>query len=159
MKATKAVKPKKQGTAHKRWYDAHGVEYNKKRHSRYHSDPVYRAKCIENARKSRSNRRSTQPPGQYRELNGIKYRVFGIGPTAEMVGVTKNVLRKWNQEGVIPPCSFGCSHRVYTQSQVDMLVAMKAEIDECGTRKRCSSAKKEEHKAYMENHWEDFLNE
>lgn len=114
-------------TAFGRWYERNGGKLNEKRKNRYDSDPEYRARQIENARKNRANRASKVKEASapvYKLIGGEKVVVYRIGDLAERAGVTPQTIRKYESTGVIPEPTVGSSHRYYTANQVNLVCSM-----------------------------------
>lgn len=109
-----------------RWYSKHSDTLNSSRKERYHNDPEYRQKCIDNARAARERRKTKQAAlGEQKAttkiLNGVEVVVYRITEAAKIAGISPQTLRKLEMDGIIPESSFPGVHRYYTEKQVGMI--------------------------------------
>ena len=141
--------------AWRKWHAAHKEELNAKRREKYRENKEYRQKAIE---QSRQTRRKISAEGvseepTYRMLNGVRVEVFKVGQVAELAGVAPQTLRKWSDNGTIPPSIFPGRHRLYTRPQVNLIrrIAQAAKAnryDYQALRTEMTAAKAEAYK-----HW------
>lgn len=111
-------------TAFKKWYQKNKPRVSEERKERYHNDPVYRAKCLAQARRYRKY----NPRKKSSEVTGL----YRIGEVAKEVGVTVDKIRYWESIGAIPVSGDPGSHRRYTIPQISLMKRLnyKAEMYE-----------------------------
>jgi hypothetical protein len=116
---------------HRKWYDENREDYNALRRQRYATDKETRAKARDRAATYRGQVRAGKRSIEReltRELNGKTVRVYSTGEVAEAMGRTPQMLRNWENAELIPPSSFPDKHRLYTRSQMRMIVALESII-------------------------------
>lgn len=111
----------------RRWYGENRDDYNALRRARYANSKDARDK----ARVRAANRRTKDRMGKieiirhlFRELDGKRIEVFSTGQVAELMGRTPQMLRNWENEGLIPPSVFVDTHRLYTRKQARMIITL-----------------------------------
>ncbi len=112
----------------RRWYGNNRDEYNAKRREEYANNPEAREK----ARIRAAGRRQAQHDGVvtvptrvlYRDVNGRQMRVYSTGQVAAMMARSAQMLRNWENGGLIPLSTFPDTHRLYTKGQATKLVAL-----------------------------------
>lgn len=127
------------------WYRDNGDELNKSRRERYHTDPEYREKVLEQNREARKRRRdealkekrkrrtaSTARASQSWKAinieledesgNKVMTKMFTIGAVAKALDCSVQALRLWEKKGIIPEAAFRYSKgdRLYTKDQIEM---------------------------------------
>ena len=68
-------------------------------------------------------------------------KTFGIGDTAKMTGISKGQLRNWEGKFIPEPYRTVCgdrAYRRYTQSEIDLILRIKAYLEEGYTLARAS---------------------
>lgn len=79
------------------------------RRKRYHEDPEFRASEIERVKRGRKSK--AKPRGRKRgspnkpkevEIAGRRVVLVGLGEAAQRIGVSKSVLRTYDDQGIIP---------------------------------------------------------
>jgi len=120
----------------RRWYHNHSDEYNELRRRKYADDKELRDKAKKRAKDYRKRRRSgvVQDSGPlYRFVNGEgpcsygegkKIPVFTTGHIAQMIGSTPQMIRNWELKGWLPSSLFPDKHRLYTMTQVKLVVEL-----------------------------------
>ena len=112
---------------HRKWYDENREDYNALRRQRYKDNKEARDKARARAARYRSEKHTIERE-LTRELNGRTVRVYSTGEVAEAMGRTPQMLRNWENAELIPPSSFPDKHRLYTRSQMRMIVALESII-------------------------------
>jgi DNA-binding transcriptional MerR regulator len=135
-------KPDDAATYFKEWYGKNGDKLNKTRKSRYHTDPEYREKVLEQNREARKRRRQEaleekrkeHGARQLRTTNnwktvevqtpdGESAQLYTIGAAAKIIGCSVQALRLWERRRIIPPTEMRYSKgdRLYTLEQIDTI--------------------------------------
>lgn len=128
---TDAERAEKNRANVRRWYKQNKDEYNAKRRERYQADQEQREKARERAARYRAENPSIERQLQ-REYNGNRVPVFSTGQVAQKLGRTPQMIRNWEKEGMIPESVFPDQHRLYTQKQVDLILALAEVIAASG---------------------------
>jgi len=100
------------------------------RRKRYHEDPEFRAAEIERVKRSRKSK--VKPRGRKRgspnkpkevEIAGRRVVLVGLGEAALRIGVSKSVLRTYDDQGVIPRNRVidGLGRRWYPENYIEWL--------------------------------------
>jgi hypothetical protein len=108
----------------RRRYDKNREAHNALRRENYAHNKEARDKARARAARYRSESHVIDRT-LTREVNGKTVEVFSTGQVAEFIGRTPQMLRNWENANMIPPSSFGDKHRLYTKSQVRMLVSLE----------------------------------
>lgn len=108
----------------RRWYGVNRDEYNAERRARYAASKSARKKAQQRAAEYRTRSIKTIKRKLTRELNGKVVEVLSTGQVAAMMGHTPQMIRNWEQEGLIPMSVFPDVHRLYTKRQARMLVTL-----------------------------------
>ena len=111
----------KRNEAYKRWYDAHRDEFNALRRDRYKRDPILRKKAQAQARTYRNS--GPYDPGGPRvvQVGHSKVTLYSTSQVACRLGVSTQVLRKWEASRYIPMVDREGSHRVYRSHQIRLI--------------------------------------
>lgn len=143
---TNETAKKEEGGAYfKEWYQENGDKLNKSRKRRYHDDPEYREKVLEQNRDARKKRREAQLVERHKEGAAKKTRVdrswktrdmvltlddgsqvtvkgFTIGAVAQLLGCSVQAIRLWEKKGVLPETDFRFANRdrLYTSEMIDI---------------------------------------
>ena len=131
MSNSQAQTSERVNAKNRKWYGDNRDDYNALRRERYAANKDARVKARERAGNYRAQR---QVGGREiervltRELNGKVVRVYSTGEVADAMGRTPQMLRNWEQAGMIPPSSFPDTHRLYTRTQLRMIVALEGII-------------------------------
>jgi hypothetical protein len=126
MTATEAQKAQKNREYSRSWYTENKEEYNAKRRERYKANKEQREKARERAARYRAENPCIERQ-LTRELKGKTVQVFSTGQVAQQLGRTPQMIRNWENEGLIPRSVFPDRHRLYTARQVK-LIARLAEV-------------------------------
>lgn len=106
-----------------KWYATNKDKFNEQRRNRYKADKELRKKISARNSGYRSRNGGSEEQAIYRTYRKLKVQVFRISHVAEMCNRDEQSIRIWEGKGYIPPPSFpDCTHRVYMQFQVDLLV-------------------------------------
>lgn len=106
-----------------KWYATNKEAFNAKRRKRYKDDKALREKISSRNSGYRSRNTGNEEQAIFRTYRKIKVQVFRISHVAAMCNRDEQSIRIWEEKGYIPPPSFpDCTHRVYMQFQVDLLV-------------------------------------
>ncbi|QWS69827.1 putative DNA-binding domain protein [Vibrio phage vB_VpS_PG28] len=106
----------------KKWYSENKGSLSQRRKNRYETDPEYRAKVKERARKASAKRREENRGVLTRKHGDQVFTVVKLSTVAEKCGLTTKALRVAEGKGEIPPTSFEGTHRVYTPEQCDLII-------------------------------------
>lgn len=147
---TDAERAEKNRANVRRWYKQNKDEYNAKRRERYQADKEQREKARERAARYRAENPSIERQ-LYREYNGKRVPVFSTGQVAQKLGRTPQMIRNWEKEGMIPESVFPDKHRLYTQKQVDLILALAEVIAASGGSWSASEVKRAV--AHMHKRW------
>lgn len=108
-----ATNPRHSAEYFSRWYEQNAEALNAKRRERYHTDPEYKAKQLENRRKQLERGRSLSP------LNPTYTKTFS--EAAEELGISIWRLRNWRNNNYFPePYPYG-KFLYFTDRQVELL--------------------------------------
>lgn len=108
----------------RKWYSKNREEYNALRRERYAKDAAARKKAKERAARYRAEKPAIEHE-LYRDLNGERKRVYSTGQVAVRMGRSPQMLRNWEKAELIPPSLFSDTHRLYTEAQLVMLIALE----------------------------------
>lgn len=118
------------------WYAVHGERLNEKRRDRYHTDPEYKKKVLQQNRESRRKRRAEErknrPPKEPRQpgehawkttkvrIEGKLQTAYTIGALADKLRCSIQAIRLWERQGLIPEAPFRTPNgdRLYTADSV-----------------------------------------
>lgn len=112
----------------RKWYGENREAYNALRRERYAADKETREKARLRASEYRSRGHVPVSRILIRRLNGKDINVYSTGQVAELLGRSPQMLRNWEKAGLIPASVFPDKHRLYTKSQVDLLVDLAEAI-------------------------------
>lgn len=103
------------------WYKENGPERNARRRAKYRKDKEFR-----DAEKARvqAYRNKVSPTNQktYRTLNGVSVEVVRIGKAAQLAGTTREIIRRYESEGLIPISTWHDEpQRLYTLAQCRLI--------------------------------------
>ena len=113
---------------HRKWYAENSEDYNALRRQRYAANKEARDKARERARRYRQGDHDISDRELTRVLDGKTVRVYSTGEVAEAMNRTPQMLRNWENAGMIPASVFPDKHRLYTRSQMKMIVALESII-------------------------------
>lgn len=112
-----------QSERYKRWYDKNKKTLSARRKARYHNDPQYRQKALDNRRKSLP--KSDPLPEGY---------VHTFSDAADMLDVSIWKLREWRRKNYYPePLEHGRA-LYFTQAQVELLGKLRNFLSTAGMR-------------------------
>jgi DNA-binding transcriptional MerR regulator len=131
-------------TYFKEWYRDNGDELNKSRRTRYHTDPEYKERILQQNREARKRRREEQMEEKQKrksvqktrstnswksvnieleDENGNKVvtKMFTIGAVAKALDCSVQALRLWEKKKIIPetPFRYSKGDRLYTKEQIE----------------------------------------
>lgn len=112
--ATPESKTKKsEETAFVRWYKNHKDAFNQKRRNRYQSDPDYKQRMIDAAKKSRQSKKKViaRPP---------EYTLTQAQAT-EQLGITLGTLKHWRRQTYFPEPYCDREGVWFTEAQIELL--------------------------------------
>lgn len=156
---------KRQSERFKKWYEAHKEEIRAKRRQRYHSDPEYRHRVKLSTRryywrKKRKlhrlalDRPTTEAPVAYYPADswihikvedpedvrhGMEFPipVYFVGTISRVVNRTAQVIRVWEEKGVLPPATYRDAkrqYRLYTWEQFAVIMRHRWLLSAVGDR-------------------------
>jgi len=127
------------------WYRDNGDKLNESRRDRYHTDPEYREKVLQQNREARKRRRQAalllrkkkragakiRPSQNWKSINvelkgedgkPVVTKMFTIGAVAKALDCSVQALRLWEKKGIIPETEYRYSKgdRLYTKEQIEM---------------------------------------
>lgn len=101
-------------TAFARWYKNHKDSFNQKRRNRYQTDPEYKQRMIDAAKKTRQAKKKTTIP------RPPHYTITQL-QAAEELGVTIWTLQNWRRKSYFP-APFSDNEGVwFTENQIELL--------------------------------------
>lgn len=117
-----------------KWYAENKERVNRRRRRKYHQDPKYRRKVLQQSRDYRETLRSMpqvkmprfQKPLE-REVDGGKIQLFSVGAFSQFLGRSVQSINHWEKLGVLPktPYRDNRGFRYYTRP---MMAAVKDEV-------------------------------
>ena len=130
------------------WYRDNGDELNKSRRERYHADPEYKERILQQNREARKRRREealtekrkrksvalTRSTSSWKSVNveltddngnKVVQKMFTIGAVAKALDCSVQALRLWEKRKIIPKTEFRYSKgdRLYTKDQIETMRA------------------------------------
>jgi DNA-binding transcriptional MerR regulator len=147
-------------TYFKEWYRDNGDELNKSRRERYHSDPEYKEKILQQNREARRKRREaalkekkarksaqkTRSSQSWKSVNieltdddgnKVVQKMFTIGAVAKALDCSVQALRLWEKKKFIPetPFRYSKGDRLYTKDQIETMRNVLTAKGRIGTNK------------------------
>ena len=143
----------KRNEAYKWWYNSHRDEFNARRRDRYKRDPILRKKSQNQARTYRNS--GPHDPGAPKVVQEGRVRItlYSTSQVARQLGVSTQVLRKWEASGYIPSVARKGSHRVYRSHQVRLIEKLVSVSDKYRYKRDLLSEKREEAVKFIWLRW------
>lgn len=103
------------------WYEKNAEERNAKRRAKYRKDKEFRDSEKARVQAYRS-KTSVGNQKTYRTLNGESVEVVRIGKAAQLAGTTREIIRRYESEGLIPISTWHDEpQRLYTLAQCKLI--------------------------------------
>ena len=104
----------KSGSSFDRWYKDNGEAYNQARRERYRADKAYRQKVLKQSEEYRKKKPAAAKPRVVRTD-------LAIGEAAQMLGISTQTLRQYEDKKYLPSAKAKSAHRRYTLHQVGLI--------------------------------------
>ena len=143
-----------------RWYESKGEDYNKRRRTKYRSNPDYREKCLQNAREYREKITKGHKPIRSKDIEwkDSYITVYSLGHVAAYVDRARISILRWEENGLIPVPVIPGKVRWYTENQCNLIGKLALVFNKYGNVSNDSKGRVLAARvAYIKSHWEDDL--